>query len=63
MTKCAQVLQEKVTVDFVDINMGCPIDLVYQQVRRNTFNIKNKLNTLLLYYLFPGRWQWFVATS
>ncbi|XP_076035815.1 dihydrouridine synthase 3 [Oratosquilla oratoria] len=31
MIKCAQVLDEKAEVDFIDINMGCPIDLVYKQ--------------------------------
>ncbi|XP_039285453.1 tRNA-dihydrouridine(47) synthase [NAD(P)(+)]-like [Nilaparvata lugens] len=31
LTRCAQVLQEQANIDFVDINMGCPIDLVYQQ--------------------------------
>ncbi|RZF37532.1 hypothetical protein LSTR_LSTR008570 [Laodelphax striatellus] len=31
LTRCAQVLQEQADIDFVDINMGCPIDLVYQQ--------------------------------
>lgn len=28
MTKCAQLLTETTDVDFIDINMGCPIDLV-----------------------------------
>lgn len=32
MTKCAQLIQEQVDVDFVDINVGCPIDLIYKQV-------------------------------
>ncbi|CAG0883290.1 unnamed protein product [Darwinula stevensoni] len=31
MTRCAQVIQEQTEVDFVDINMGCPIDLIYRQ--------------------------------
>ncbi|KAF4531014.1 hypothetical protein B566_EDAN009759 [Ephemera danica] len=31
MARCAQLVQENCSVDFVDINMGCPIDLVYQQ--------------------------------
>jgi tRNA-dihydrouridine synthase 3 len=28
MTKCAELLEETVSMDFLDINMGCPIDLV-----------------------------------
>eukprot|EP01119_Soliformovum_irregulare_P022729 TRINITY_DN7829_c0_g1_i1.p1 TRINITY_DN7829_c0_g1~~TRINITY_DN7829_c0_g1_i1.p1 ORF type:complete len:556 (+),score=137.68 TRINITY_DN7829_c0_g1_i1:91-1668(+) len=28
MTKCAEVISDNITVDFVDINMGCPIDLI-----------------------------------
>lgn len=31
MTRCAQLLKEKCSVDFVDINMGCPIDFVYKK--------------------------------
>ena len=33
MTKCAELLQNEVPIDFVDINLGCPIDLVFKQVR------------------------------
>ena len=28
MARCAQLLDERVEVDFVDINSGCPIDLI-----------------------------------
>lgn len=33
MTKCAELLNRTIDVDFVDINVGCPIDLVYKKVR------------------------------
>ncbi|XP_005405812.1 PREDICTED: tRNA-dihydrouridine(47) synthase [NAD(P)(+)]-like isoform X2 [Chinchilla lanigera] len=32
MTKCAELLNRTIEVDFVDINVGCPIDLVYKKV-------------------------------
>jgi tRNA-dihydrouridine synthase 3 len=32
MTRCAQMLEETTHIDFIDINLGCPIELVYQQV-------------------------------
>ncbi|XP_036371439.1 tRNA-dihydrouridine(47) synthase [NAD(P)(+)]-like [Megalops cyprinoides] len=31
MTKCAELLNDNIEVDFVDINSGCPIDLVYKK--------------------------------
>ncbi|XP_031566766.1 tRNA-dihydrouridine(47) synthase [NAD(P)(+)]-like [Actinia tenebrosa] len=31
MTKCAELLQKEVSLDFVDINTGCPIDLVFSK--------------------------------
>ena len=33
MTRCAELLQNEVPIDFVDINIGCPIDLVFKQVQ------------------------------
>ena len=32
MAKCAEMLQNEVEMDFVDINVGCPIDLVFKKV-------------------------------
>jgi len=31
MIKCAQLLAENTEIDFVDINVGCPIDLIYHK--------------------------------
>lgn len=31
LTRCAQFLNEKTEIDFVDLNLGCPIDLIYKQ--------------------------------
>ena len=35
MARCAQLLDERVDVDFVDINSGCPIDLVCNKCGRD----------------------------
>lgn len=32
MSKCALLLEENAEFDFMDINMGCPIDFIYKQV-------------------------------
>ncbi|GIY31903.1 tRNA-dihydrouridine(47) synthase-like [Caerostris extrusa] len=32
MTRCCQVLSENVSFDFVDINMGCPLEGIYKRV-------------------------------
>ncbi|CAG0922968.1 unnamed protein product [Notodromas monacha] len=31
LTKCVQVLVENLELDFIDLNMGCPIDAIYAQ--------------------------------
>ncbi|XP_061457374.1 tRNA-dihydrouridine(47) synthase [NAD(P)(+)]-like [Rhineura floridana] len=31
LTKCAELLNRTIEVDFVDINVGCPIDLIYNK--------------------------------
>ncbi|KAG9355854.1 hypothetical protein JZ751_000696 [Albula glossodonta] len=40
MTRCAELLNKNIEVDFVDINSGCPIDLVY---KKDKVNIAHKL--------------------
>lgn len=55
LTRCAQALQENTHIDFVDLNLGCPIDMVYKQgggsgllLRKNVlFNIVNSMNSVL----------------
>lgn len=34
MTRCAELINNNTDVDFVDINSGCPIDLVYKKVNK-----------------------------
>lgn len=31
LTKCGQFLDKEMQLDFVDLNLGCPIDLVYRE--------------------------------
>ncbi|GFY70604.1 tRNA-dihydrouridine(47) synthase-like [Trichonephila inaurata madagascariensis] len=31
MTRCCQVLSENASFDFIDINMGCPLDAIYKK--------------------------------
>lgn len=37
MTKCAELLSSRLDIDFIDVNVGCPIDLVYHKVVFVTF--------------------------
>ena len=41
MTRCAQLIQETCDIDFIDINCGCPIELIFQKVSSsiNMFNL------------------------
>lgn len=32
ISRTAQLLQENAEVDFIDLNLGCPIDLIYREV-------------------------------
>lgn len=50
MTKCAELLNRTIDVDFVDINVGCPIDLVYKKVRSSVFGF---LPCILVFSLTP----------
>lgn len=31
LTKCGQLLQQEAEIDFIDLNLGCPIELVYKE--------------------------------
>jgi tRNA-dihydrouridine synthase 3 len=31
MAKCVEMLSQEISVDFIDVNLGCPIDMVYQK--------------------------------
>lgn len=44
LTRCAQLLESEVEVDFIDLNLGCPIDLIYRQGGGS--GMLNKLNVL-----------------
>jgi tRNA-dihydrouridine synthase len=35
LVKACQVINETVDVDFVDLNMGCPIDMLFNKVYFN----------------------------
>jgi len=55
MARVAQLLEERVECDFVDINMGCPIDLIYKKGmgsglmarKRPMENIVRSMSTIL----------------
>lgn len=33
LTRCSQLINDNLEADFVDLNCGCPIDLVYKKVK------------------------------
>ncbi|CAL1298144.1 unnamed protein product [Larinioides sclopetarius] len=37
MTRCCQVLSENASFDFIDINMGCPLDAIYKKAMNIEF--------------------------
>ena len=57
MTKCAQVITSSVDVDFIDVNCGCPIDLIFKKVRCLLFSISSLSREGIL------RVQWFEGSS
>uniref|UniRef100_A0A2A4K9G3 tRNA-dihydrouridine(47) synthase [NAD(P)(+)] n=1 Tax=Heliothis virescens TaxID=7102 RepID=A0A2A4K9G3_HELVI len=44
ITKVAQLLQENTELDFIDLNLGCPIDLIYK--KGGGSGMMHRLNTL-----------------
>ncbi|XP_076652840.1 dihydrouridine synthase 3 [Halictus rubicundus] len=44
LTRCAQLLNEEIDIDFIDLNLGCPIDLIYRQGGGS--GMLNRLNVL-----------------
>lgn len=44
LTRCAQLLNREIDVDYIDLNLGCPIDLIYRQGGGS--GMLNRLNIL-----------------
>lgn len=44
LTRCAQLLNSEINVDYIDLNLGCPIDLIYRQGGGS--GMLNRLNVL-----------------
>ncbi|KAL6259829.1 hypothetical protein P5V15_009740 [Pogonomyrmex californicus] len=44
LARCAQLLNHEIDVDYIDLNLGCPIDLIYRQGGGS--GMLNRLNVL-----------------
>ncbi|XP_031830049.1 dihydrouridine synthase 3 [Nomia melanderi] len=44
LTRCAQLLNKEIDIDYIDLNLGCPIDLIYRQGGGS--GMLNRLNVL-----------------
>ncbi|RLU21635.1 hypothetical protein DMN91_006010 [Ooceraea biroi] len=44
LTRCAQLLSREINVDYIDLNLGCPIDLIYRHGGGS--GMLNRLNVL-----------------
>ncbi len=57
--RSAELIDANINVDFIDINMGCPIDLIYNKViqiisSRTLFHLSHFQTCLLLYSSYVG---------
>lgn len=44
LTRCAELLSREINMDYIDLNLGCPIDLIYRQGGGS--GMLNRLNVL-----------------
>ena len=51
MARVAQLIEENVSCDFVDINMGCPIDLIYKQGNHHVTPCQKDKNNIYMLIL------------
>ena len=58
--RSVQLLQENCDFDFIDLNLGCPLDAVYQSVgfKQHFFDIKSNI-----FLKFLGMWFWIIAKN